>query len=233
MYRTWSQLLPAGVEAVAVQLPGRADRFREKPFVTMASLLDALVPVIGPCTGRPFAFYGLSMGAKVAWALTHRLREAGLPLPRALYLASAAAPSWQESAMQWQDDLVGYLRDMGGTPPEVLSEPALLNALIPTLRADLTLVDTYLARPQPPLDLPVLAFAGIDDVEGSPDRMAGWQVETSGRFELHQVHGGHFFDVAGEQQVVTTLVADLMAPAPAPTAAGVGRERSAGAPAGA
>src|SRR5687768_15964641 len=121
MNRRWGQLLPAAIEPVAVQLPGRGDRFREPPLDAMAPLLDVLVDEIGPLLDRPYAFYGLSMGARVAWALTHRLREERRPLPCALFLASAAAPGWEESQPDWEErkaDLVGYLREMGGTPPE-------------------------------------------------------------------------------------------------------------------
>jgi medium-chain acyl-[acyl-carrier-protein] hydrolase len=213
MYREWPQLLPRSIEPVALQLPGRAERFREPPFDTMAPLIDALLEVIGSLFDQPFAFYGLSMGARVAWALTHGLRERAMSMPSVLYLASAAAPGWEEGRAGWdvrKDDLVGYLREMGGTPPEIFSEPELLASLLPTLRADLTLVNTFRFRPSAPLDVPIRAFAGIDDVEGSPERMSGWRTETCGRFDLHIVPGGHFFDTAGELQVIRTITDDLL-----------------------
>jgi medium-chain acyl-[acyl-carrier-protein] hydrolase len=223
MYREWPQRLPESIEPVAVQLPGRADRFREPPFDTMAPLVDALIEVLGPMLEQPFACYGLSMGARVSWALTHALRERTMPTPSALYLASAAAPSWAEGrfnrgARKDDDGLLGYLRDMGGTPAELFSEPELLAHLLPTLRADLTLVDTFRFRPSAPLDVPIRAFAGIDDVEGSPERMSRWRDETSGRFELDVVPGGHFFDAAGELQVIQTITDDLLRELAAPEA---------------
>lgn len=212
MYRDWGRRMPAWIEPVAVQLPGRGDRFLEPPLDAMEPLLDALVEVFEPLLDQAYACYGLSMGARVAWALTHRLRDKGLPLPRMLFLASAAAPCWEEGRADWGDseaDLIGYLREMGGTPPEVFAEPELLASLLPILRADLTLVDSYRFRPDTPLDLPIRAFAGIDDVEGSPERMSGWRDETRGRFDLDVVAGGHFFDASGEEHVVRTIVNDL------------------------
>jgi medium-chain acyl-[acyl-carrier-protein] hydrolase len=213
LYREWPQLLPTVIAPVAVQLPGRADRFREPPFETMAQLLDELIEVIGPLLDQPFAFYGLSMGARVSWALAHHLRSRQLPMPAALYLASVAAPGCEEGRADWdvgKEDLLRYLRTMGGTPPELFSEPELLASLLPTLRADLTVVDSFRFRPPRPLDLPIRAFAGLDDAEGPPDRMRGWRAETRGRFDLDVVPGGHFFNAAGELQVIRTITDDLL-----------------------
>jgi medium-chain acyl-[acyl-carrier-protein] hydrolase len=212
VFRTWPRQLPRSVEPIAVQLPGRADRFREPPLDAMAPLVDTLVEVMEPLLDQPFALCGLSMGAKVAWALSHRLRDHSLPAPTVLFVASAAAPAWHEGRANWNtsdDDLIAYLRAMGETPPELFSEPQLLAALLPTLRADLTLVDTFRMVPATPLAVPIRGFAGIDDPEGTPERMRGWATETSGRFDLDVVSGGHLFDTAGELQVIRTISAEL------------------------
>jgi surfactin synthase thioesterase subunit len=195
---------------VAVQLPGRADRFGEPALERMPVLLDHLVNVLRPLLDEPYAFYGLSMGARVAWALTHRLRDEGLSLPAMLFLASTAAPGHREGRADWSEEQVlAYLRRMGGTPPELFAEPALLAALVPTLCADLNLVDSFHLRPATPLQTPIHAFAGIEDAEGSPQRMTGWRAETLGRFELDVVTGGHFFDLAGERHVIGTVTDEL------------------------
>jgi medium-chain acyl-[acyl-carrier-protein] hydrolase len=230
IYRQWPRLMPAGIEPVAVQLPGRADRLREPPFESMPSLVDALAEVIGPMLDRPYAFYGLSMGAKLAWSLTHHMGELAMPLPRVLFLASVAAPDWGEGRDRWdadEDQLVGYLREMGGTPPEVLSEPKLLAFMLPTLRADLALVDSFHCRPARPLWMPIRAFAGCADIEGPPERMRGWGRETTGRFDLDVVSGGHFFDPDGELQVIRTIAADMSRECAAGTIVDVDMERSA------
>jgi medium-chain acyl-[acyl-carrier-protein] hydrolase len=214
MYREWPHRLPSWIEPVAVQLPGRADRFRETPYDAMRTLVDALADVIAPQLDRPYACYGLSMGARVAWALAHRLREQARSLPIALFVASTAAPSWPEVRVGRglaDDDLIGYLRELDGTPPEIFAEPDLLVSLLRTFRADLTLVDSFRLHPARPLDLPIHAFAGADDVEGPPERMRGWGDETSGPFTLDAVAGGHFFAAEGEQQVIRTIADELRA----------------------
>lgn len=212
MYRQWTRLAPPGVEPIAVQLPGRADRFREPPYERMAPLTDALVDVVTPLLDRPFACYGASMGARVAWAFTHALRERALPTPRHLFVGASAAPSLDDGTFPWEgraDGLEGYVREMGGTPAEVLDEPGLLASLLPTLRADLTVLSTHDPRPARPLDVPVHAFAGTCDDNAGPDRMGAWRVETTAPFALDAVPGGHFFDAAGERQVLDAIVRDL------------------------
>jgi surfactin synthase thioesterase subunit len=213
MYRDWPRLMPRGIEPIAVQLPGRADRFTEPPYDRMAPLVDKLIEVIKPLLDQPFACYGVSMGARVAWALAHTLRERAMPMPRKLFVAASAAPCSDEGTRRWEgraDGLEGYVREMGGTPAEVLAEPELLAALLPTLRADLTVLSTHGLHPATPLDVPIRAFAGVDDDEAPPDRMSGWSIETGdGLFELTPLRCGHFFDVGSEREVIRIVADDL------------------------
>lgn len=213
MYRKWPGLLPPAVEPVAVQLPGRADRFGEPAFDRMGPLVDALVDALRPLLDRPFACYGVSMGSRVAWALTHALRERAMPLPGRLFLACDVAPIHDDGSWPWEgrdDGLEGYMREMGGTPPEVLAEPELVRALVPTLRSDLTVLSTHRFRPDVPLDVPIHGFAGADDWTAPAERMAGWRVETTARFDLDTVPSGHFFDPDAERRVIRTIGSELV-----------------------
>lgn len=212
MFRPWAERLPPSVELLAVQLPGRADRFLEAPYDRMKPLVDDLVEVIGPVLAGPFACYGVSMGARVAWALAHALRERAMPMPRALYVAASGGPSLDNGHWKWEgreDGLEGYVREMGGTPAAVLAEPTLLAALLPTLRADLTVLSTHGFHPATPLDTPIRAFAGAGDEEASPERMGAWGAETSGRFDLDVLPCGHFFDAGSERSLVEAVGRDL------------------------
>jgi medium-chain acyl-[acyl-carrier-protein] hydrolase len=212
IYRQWSRMLPPSIEPVAVQLPGRADRFNEPAFDRMGPLVDELVEVLKPLLDRPFACYGVSMGSRVAWALTHALRARSMPMPNQLFLACDIAPSHHDGTWPWEgrtDGLMGYLREMGGTPPEVLAEPDLVSALLPTLRADLTVLSTHGFHQETPLDVRIRAFAGTDDPSAPPDRLTAWQAETTARFDLDVLQSGHFFNADAERQVIETIGHDL------------------------
>lgn len=212
MYRQWRPLLPLSIELVAVQLAGRADRFSEPIHERMTTLVDDLGEVLKPLLDRPFACFGISMGSRVAWALAHTLRARSMPLPVRLYLACDPAPATDDGTWPWQnrtDGLEGYMREMGGTPPEVLDQPELLQALLPTLRGDLTVLETHDFHPAVPLDVPIHAFAAVDDPLATPERTDLWRTETTAAFTLHRVPGGHFLTAEAEDQVIRTIVADL------------------------
>ncbi len=211
-YRDWPTLLPHRVEPVAVQLPGRAGRFGEPPFDRMEPLVAELVDAVRPLLDRPFACYGASMGARVAWSLVQAARERSLPGPTRLFVACDPAPVHDDGQWPWEGHpggLEGYLREMGGTPAEVLAEPELVRALLPTLRADLAVLSSHDAGRREPLDVPIHGFAGTDDDTAPPDLMAAWARETSARFDLTIVRGGHFFTADAELTVVSTISEDL------------------------
>lgn len=212
IYRQWWRLLPSAIEPIAVQLPGRADRFNEPAFDRMEPLVDELVEMLKPLLDRPFACYGVSMGSRVAWALTHALRARSMPMPIQLFLACDVAPSHDDGTKPWEgrsDGLEGYLREMGGTPPEVLAEPELMSALLPMVGADLTVLSTHRFHPETPLDVRIRAFAGSDDPTAPPDRLTAWRAETTGRFDLDILHSGHFLNAEAERQVIQTIGQDL------------------------
>ncbi|OLF09833.1 hypothetical protein BLA60_18885 [Actinophytocola xinjiangensis] len=209
-YQGWAEPLSDGVEVVAVQLPGRENRFTEPPHDRMAPLVEELTEVLEPLLDLPFAFFGHSMGARVAFCLAHALGDAG---PGRLFVAGSPAPSLRVPVPAWNGSDAGlarYLADLGGTPPQVLADPELLSLLLPTLRADLTVVATW-DHPDPaPLACDLHALSGRLDPYAPPARMAAWARETSATFTLDPLPGGHFF-VRTELSPVLDIVRRAMA----------------------
>jgi medium-chain acyl-[acyl-carrier-protein] hydrolase len=85
------------------------------------------------------------------------------------------------------------LRRLNGTPETVLENAELMQLLLPVLRADFALLETYVYTPKPPLDYPISAFGGLQDREVSCDELEAWREQTSAAFSLQMLPGDHFF----------------------------------------
>lgn len=197
----------------AVRLPGRESRLREPALADLGELVDALVTALAPSTNRPYALYGHSMGALVAYELTRGLRAAGLPLPRGLFVAGLDAPQrlrLDRAHDLPRDELVDWLIGVNGLDAEVLQYPALIDLMLPTIRADLAVVEEYTHRPQPPLPVPIHVLRGVDDVQTSAEGGAGWAELTSAGCTVADLDGDHFFVQRHERRVVSLIESDLV-----------------------
>lgn len=211
---SWQNALPAHVEVCGVQMPGRGARFGEVPFRRMTDLIDDLVPVLQRSVDRPFALLGHSLGALVAFEVARRLAVSGGACPRHLYASGCHAPRFRDPSKDYHlrdnDELVEVLRDYKGTPPEVLADRELLAMLLPSIRADFELAETYCYQAPAGLDIPITAWAGREEVRSSPDQVSGWALETTGPFEEAWFDGGHFFIHEHRQCVLRELAASLL-----------------------
>ena len=196
IYRPWGREMPPEIEVCPIQLPGREQRLRDKPFTRAAALVEALATALPPLLDeRPFAFFGYSMGAIIAYELTHRLPPERRP--RHLLVSARRAPqipSDEETTYDLPKDAFrAKLRSMGGTPQDVLDHEELMSLVEPILRSDFELVDTYGPSSLPPLDLPITAFGGEKDLEVSREDMEAWRQATTGPFRLQMFSGDHFY----------------------------------------
>lgn len=208
MYRGWPDHLPGTVSVEAVQLPGRDNRFREKPYDRMSPLVDDVVDALRSRIDLPYALFGYSMGAQVAFNVAHGLCAAGFPAPLALFVAASPAPSLQVEVPAWNESderLLQYMHDMGGLPADILEHPDLLELMLPTLRADLTVVATWPYLKRAALPTAIHAFAGTSDPDATPARMASWSLETTAGFRETILDGGHFFI----EKTMPTIVAEV------------------------
>lgn len=209
LYRNWPARLPDCVEVLAVQLPGREARLAEPPLERMGPLVENIIGALEPCLDMPFTLFGFSMGARVALALTHAMlaRPDG-HRPAALHVAASPAPVLGVRVPGWDGtdaDLAAYLREMGGTPLEVLGTAELLSLVLPILRADLTVVATHHYGERSPVPIPLTAYAGTADTYAGPDRTRPWSQETTTFRGLYTFDAGHFF-IKSHEKELTDLV---------------------------
>lgn len=206
----WQELLGADIAVRAVQLPARGMRLHEAPYLAMPPLLDDLADVIAAdADARPFAFFGHSLGALLAFELARKLHQQGRPLPQRLILSGSAAP-WLRAPLRRlhelpDDQLIAALRELGGTPSAILDEPGLMTMLLPSIRADFALVASYRHQAGPPLPAPLTILAGRDDLLTSSASTQAWREATSAGCSVHWFDGGHFFIHEQQQAVLACL----------------------------
>ena len=91
-YRAWAPLAAPGLEVNAVLLPGRETRFAEPPVDDMAALASQIADAIAPLAGQPFALFGHSLGALLAYEVARRLAAQGCA-PGHLFASGHLAPA--------------------------------------------------------------------------------------------------------------------------------------------
>lgn len=213
IYQWWHVRLPEQVEVRAIQLPGRANRIGETPFTRITDLVPVLTEALLPLLDRPFAFFGHSLGAILSFEVTRELQRRRSLLPKCLFVSGRRAPQIPctdpPSYSKSDEDFLAYLDELNGTHPEVRKNAELLQLLLPVLRADFELGETYQYSKGTPLSCAITVFGGSDDEETSHGWLEGWRLQTSGKFSQHILSGGHFFIHANEDELLKVLHAEL------------------------
>jgi surfactin synthase thioesterase subunit len=215
-FRPWTPLLHRDVELLAVQLPGRENRFGEPPARHAEEVVAAVANALRYAPPKPYAVFGHSLGARLSLSFArHAIATGDVPAPLGL-IASGARPPRDPQASPVRpkppvsdDELVETLSKLGGTPPSLLADRALLNTFLPTLRADMALNEGLRRQPRQPLDLPILVLGGLDDLDASPAQLADWQGFSRHPVQVRMFPGGHFFTQTALVDVMTAINARL------------------------
>jgi len=213
VFRMWGRALPQTIEVCSIQPPGRENRLTETPFMRIEPLVAELVHILRPMLDMPFALFGHSMGALIAFELARQLRREDLPAPVHLLVSGHRAPQLPPLHTPTfalpEPAFIGELRRLSGTPEAVLNEPELMALIIPLLRADFAVCETYTYADDEPLAIPISAFAGTDDAEVSPEHILPWQIQTRERFNFKLFPGDHFYLNSDPQALLQTIEQEL------------------------
>jgi len=212
-YQPWEALVPDDVDLVPVRLPGRESRFTEPPARRAAELVDALLEPLLAHAGPRFALFGHSLGGLLAYELARATTKAGRP-PALLAVSGCPAPHLLPRPgdplvhEMSDEDLLAHVRALAGPSTPGLDVPALARLIIPVLRADYEVYETYRHRPGDPLPVPVTVLAGAEDPEATAAELAAWR-ELGTETAVHTFPGGHFYLSDHPEKVVEVVVAGL------------------------
>src|SRR5262249_42526736 len=154
----------------------------------------------------PYALFGHSMGAFIAFDLAHELSGLGRP-PTQLFVAAQRGPSLPYPgrpifALPDKEFLMGVLERYQSIPRPILEQQDLMAVLLRRLRGDFTLAENYRYRAATRLICPITAFGGKDDSQCVSEHLRAWEVETANRFRLYLLPGGHFFLESSREEML-------------------------------
>ncbi len=214
LFRPWASLLPSGVELWAAQPPGRETRFGEPAFTRAAAYVASLSEAVRPLLldGVPYAFFGHSMGALMAFELARALRTQPVPQPRMLFVSARQAPHLpphQRAHDLPEPEFIEYLRRLQGTPEAVLENEELRAIIFPLLRRDFEVLELYEYRPEPPLDVPLRALGGLEDRPVGLAQLEAWREHSRAFLGVRQLPGGHLYLNEDRERLIRAIVEDL------------------------
>jgi medium-chain acyl-[acyl-carrier-protein] hydrolase len=202
----WKKQIPEWLDVVPLSLPGHDGRLHEPPCTSLRALAAELAVDIEAAFNEPYVLLGHSMGAWLAYELAREARRRGARLPELLVVAAARAahlPLDGSPVHMLPDEELLHAVDQryGGIPAAVRESPELLRLVLPSLRADLQMVETYRYTEEPPLEVEIFALGGSDDPAVSVAQLDGWRRHTTRGFSLRLLPGGHFFLFSNDGRV--------------------------------
>lgn len=197
------------MKVLAVQYPGRQERQHEPHFLSIPALADQIAAVLRDSIDSPFALFGHSMGAIIAFEVAQRLRQSGIS-PQWCFASGRRAPSRNRPRRIIDDsNVISELKLLGGTDPRFLMDKELLATILPVVRNDYLAIESYEWVPSEPLACPITALVGDSDPQTTVEEATAWAEHSTGPFDLQVFTGGHFFLDANQSEVTKVILAAL------------------------
>ena len=213
MFREWSDGLPADVEVCPIQFPGRGTRLMEPPYSRLSLLVEALIQALLPLLDKPFALFGHSLGSLVSFELARQIWANHQVRPVRLFVSAGPAPQIPRRNSPIHDlpekEFMAELRRLNGIPAELLSNKELMDIVLPSLRADFALFESYRYLSGPPLNCPISTFGGLNDNRVNHDDLEAWRDQTTASFTIRMFPGDHFFLKSTQPLLLRALSQEL------------------------
>ena len=213
IFLTWPDFLPPQAEVFGVELPGSLRRMSEKPLTDMEPLVDGLARALLPHLDLPFAIFGSCTGSFSAFELVLKIRALCGREPAHLYCSSVWAPHLPSRHPPIhrlpKKDFIQSLDHLGAIPRETLAQPELVQVLLPAIRADFKVAETYTPVNGAQVHCPLTTFCGTNDPMVLAEEAAAWEEETTGPFQLLMLEGDHNLWKTSRETMLSTIKEDM------------------------
>jgi medium-chain acyl-[acyl-carrier-protein] hydrolase len=178
-------------------------------------MIEALAGALQPFLDRPAAIFGHGLGALIGFEFARFLRKNSNTQLKHLLVAGRRAPQIPgESPPRYnlpEPEFIDALKELDDIPAEVLEHPELMQLMLPMLRADFMLAETYAYQAEPPLDTPISVYGGLKDTRLSREQLESWREQTTAAFKLQTFPGGHFFVQSAQSDLLEAIARELAA----------------------
>lgn len=222
-YLPWGKELHNEVELVVVQPPGRGARIMDPLFDDMEKLVAELYLAIQSKLDIPYVFFGHSLGSRVAFELLTLIADNKQPLPLHFFASGSRAPhipfTGEKSYSLPEESFKEKLKNLNGTPPEILENDELMALFIPILRADFRIAETYHHTQHKQFTIPLSILGGDKDSGVTEEHLNRWKNLFIEESKIYKIIGDHFFIDSNSKSVLPILnrvLAQLLAKHNAP-----------------
>lgn len=215
-YRNWQPYFePLDIEIVPIQLPGRENRISEPLVTDISELTIAMVDELNAFVDLPFALWGHSMGAALAFEFGVRIKRVHGLTPVCLFASAKGAPHMTDedeaaTINMSDDEFVESVRKFGGLPDKILADAEMLGLVLPALRADFELCERYVYEDATQLECPIFGYGGIQDKTVKHESLLAWESVTSASFKMRRFPGDHFYVHSQSEMLMKAVIQDLM-----------------------
>ncbi|WP_311567530.1 thioesterase II family protein [Photobacterium arenosum] len=196
VFYPWAARLPAHIQLLAYQPPGRAQRMAEPACMSIQDYMDDIWQDMKSITDKPFILFGHSMGALLAYEVIKKLDVHKICMPVKAVFSAAKSP-WKNNRAKLishlrDNDFINELKIKGGFPEQILNNKELMELCTPYIKSDYSIVEDYCSEKKYKLSVSSIVLSGMDD-EISDNELAEWGDVFSQVPEIHSFPGGHFF----------------------------------------
>ncbi|WP_416981586.1 thioesterase II family protein [Streptomyces sp. T028] len=218
-FRPWQRVAGDRLTILPLQLPGRERRIDEDPYTDTRTATEGLHGELraaldaDPELPRRIALFGHSLGAVLAYELAHRLvAEPGGPELVRLFVSGSPQPAEQRvrRATGLPDDaFLAQVNEFAGYTHEALDDPEMRELILPTLRADVEMHETYTPSTDLALPAALTVLRGSHDELVSREEAAAWAKVAGADFRSVELSGGHMYLTESAAELLDVVTADV------------------------